>query len=344
MNRRGFRLLLAAAVVCCAAVVPVHAQIRALRVLPPPATARPGAAFPVIRWIDQSAEEIFPGFLSTITWYYATRPDGSDRRRMTTFFREDFSSGFMRNWRAFGEGQDWTVRKMGRTFLSGPGRSTAVSADRIASPDVVVSALVRVPEATGEAAVGLRVQADGSAYRFALSPAGVALMEADRLAGDRMVAGARGRTIEPGRWYWCEIGLMTRKREVVARARVFDEDHRRLVVELGAVDRPRNFRLLGPGQIALMGAADFAEVFVDPWGARWVDDSRNEFQWDTTELPEGEYYLVAEIVDGRNPARVITSEAPVRIRGFLAPPSPAPPGNKPDGTAAAPAPVVVVPN
>ena len=40
-----------------------------------------------------------------------------------------------------------------------------------------------------------------------------------------------------------------------------------------------------------------AVLYVDPWEARWADDTHNEFRWDTSQVPDGDYYVLAELSD-----------------------------------------------
>ncbi|HEU4752462.1 MAG TPA: hypothetical protein VFU47_05080, partial [Armatimonadota bacterium] len=51
--------------------------------------------------------------------------------------------------------------------------------------------------------------------------------------------------------------------------------------------------------VSLTGPAEFAEIYMDPWSARWCDDSDNTVRWNTSVVPDGDYFLVAELSDGR---------------------------------------------
>jgi len=265
-----------------------------------------------VQWNDQAPGDIDPGLLSSLTWYYASRLDASDRKRITTQFREDFVAGFMRNWRAEGaSAEGWAVRRDGRSYyLAGPSdASPAVTVDPTES-NVVISALVRPRSLQTGFTLGLRVQPNSGGYELRTTAGGLTITE-----GGRTVVEQRAPGLTAGAWYWYEVGLQSRKgREVVLRVRVFDEKRQRLLVDLVEYDRPGNGALLGPGRVSLSGPADFAELYVDPWEARWVDDCKNQFKWDTSVIPDGDYYLVAEVVDGKNPPRLVVSGYQVQVR------------------------------
>src|SRR5688572_27375873 len=144
------------------AVRPALSQTAGFRIIQPnqaPVPRAEGGSF-TVRWADPSAVTIDTGCLTAITWYYASQPDGSDRVRMVTQFREDFSEGFRHNWRAEGPfDYDWIVRKeTGRRFLSGRGDATPVISLDAPERDTVISALVRPRGLRNEFALGLRMQ------------------------------------------------------------------------------------------------------------------------------------------------------------------------------------------
>jgi len=52
--------------------------------------------------------------IPSITWYYATDPTGSDRKRATTLFHESFENGYQDQWLPVnGLRADWDVKHEG---------------------------------------------------------------------------------------------------------------------------------------------------------------------------------------------------------------------------------------
>src|SRR5262249_52838490 len=75
--------------------VPAVAQFAEFRILPP--TPPRGEAGPLpLRWADPNP---FQQDSTSITWYYSRTPDGQDRKRVVSSFRDDFSrKSFRQNW------------------------------------------------------------------------------------------------------------------------------------------------------------------------------------------------------------------------------------------------------
>jgi hypothetical protein len=265
-----------------------------------------------LRWSDRNLGTLDPGALESLTWYYATRKDGSDRKRLTTLFRDEFASDFARRWRCEGAIQsDWIVRRDGRQFLSVPGgavQSRAVSVDPL-NRDVVVSTLVRPRDLKIGFSLALRVRPNGSGYLLTTSEEGLRLLD-----GSRKIDGRSASKINVNSWYWYEVGLRTRKDEVMVRVRVFDENRTKLLVSWASFHRPENRELTAAGGIALAGPADFAEVYADPWDACWLDARGNALDWNAKNVPDGEYYIIAEVADGKKPAYRVVSNFKVEIK------------------------------
>jgi hypothetical protein len=287
---------------------PARAQSSAFQFTRPPSTRAVNGAY-AVRWEDRCAGCIDEG-LTSITWYFATRPDGSDRRRMATQFREDFDGGFSRNWRAQGPFNfDWVVRKDRRQFLAGGGNAGPVVSVEPTSGSGVVSALVRPQNPNTGFGLGLRMTADGNSYEVRAAGDVLRLLQGGQVLLERPLPARLGRS-----WYWCEVGMQTRKGDVCIRVRLLNEERDRLLASFVLEHRPQDPMLLKPGSIALWGPADFAEVYVDPWPSRWLDDFKNEFTWDTSQVRDGDYYLVAELIDGKSRPRLVVSPYQVQVR------------------------------
>ncbi len=68
----------------------------------------------------------------------------------------------------------------------------------------------------------------------------------------------------------------------------------------------------GPAGIALH-SGDFDDVYVDPISARFIRDKKNSLTWDTSNVPDGLYYIMAEIREN-NKKWTVTSKYPVKIQ------------------------------
>jgi hypothetical protein len=308
------RAVIAAGTLALAA--PAGAQLRSFDLPAPPSTRAAAGRF-TIRWEDRFGD-LFPNCLYSITWYYASSPAGEDRKRIVTEFRDDFSGGLRVNWEPQGLFPfDWEVRQergTGRRFLAAPRQGGPAVSRADFSRDVVLSVLMRPVGIAPEFSIGLRVQPNGRAYEVTTKEDVLRLTQAGRgiLGGE---ARLRGR-VSPLEWCWYEIGIQTRRnRDVEIRVRVFDARRERVLagLETPLFDRPLG-GLDGKGLISLTGPAHFAEVYVDPWSARWADDRRNFLVWNTEEVPDGDYYVVAEICDGKRPPVLVASKYQVQVR------------------------------
>jgi hypothetical protein len=296
---------------CFTAVARPARSQGAFRFQPPVSTRAVGGSY-TVRWTDDD-NGIADGCRS-ITWYYSPRSDGSDRKRMTTRYRDDFT-GYMARWKPEGAFNfDWKLRRDGERghVLYSRGESGPLYSREATDENVVVSTLVRPRNLKNDVCIGFRLGANGTGYEVR-SEGNVlrVLQEGEPLPG----AMRRVFEITPRKWYWYEVGLRSRRgKEVEIRVRIYDETRRVLACIPGIEDRPRNKALLRRGILALCGAADFAELYVDPWEARWADDTQNEFRWDTSQVPDGDYYVLAELSDAKGPAEVVVSPFQVEVR------------------------------
>lgn len=277
---------------------------------PSPVRAPGGAC--VVRWEDYSQERFDDG-LCSITWYYASRPDLSDRRRLTTQLHDDFRDDLSANWSVPEAGDhQWSRRsdrELDRKVLTGPAEGSPLVSRDVIGGNVVISALARPETPDSEFSLGVRVDQDGRGFELRRTRNGLQLREGSRVLAERpLSAGA-------GAWSWYEVGMRTRQnKEVELRVRVFDARRQALLASLYAVTRPAEADLLKAGALSLSGGADYAELYVDPWEARWADAAKNVFKWNTTALPDGDYYLVAELTGCRAASRLVVSPFQVQVR------------------------------
>jgi hypothetical protein len=313
MNRRWFAGVVAAAMIVAAVALPARSQDHGFQFLQPLNVRAVGGSY-TVRWQDNE-NALDDGSLRFITWYCSTQPDGSDKKRIKTYFREDFSQDFRRNWKVLGLGGNfsWSRRKdlrKERWLLACRDRGVGPAISAEATPQgVVVSTQVQPLDLRADFTLGFRVQQNGQGFELRTNGGKLQFIQGGKVLKEGPLFEVLGRN-----WYWYEVGLRTQKSEVEVRVRIFDENHERLLGRLRHVFRPGVRGLLDTGLIALGGPAEFAEVYVDPWAARWADDTRNEFRWDTSDIPDGDYYLVAELADGKNPPvpRVSTFQVQVR--------------------------------
>jgi len=312
--RKSAVLSLVGAASLILAALPARSQLSAFRIPQPASTLAVGGRY-TVNWDDRFFNELDPGCVYSVTWFYSATRAGDDRRRLNTGFRDDFTTGFRANWKPEGEFLfDWDVNRdprERRSYLVAPKvAGPAVSRD-LFPPNMVLSVLVRPYGVRNEFAIGLRRQPNERAYELRNQGDTIRLMQSGRVLAERRLL-----RVAPHEWYWYEIGCYTarRTREVEVRVRVFDARREKVLVNFDPVyDRPAGGLDRG-GLIYLTGPAHYAEVYVDPWEARWVDDRRNQLVWNTEGVPDGDYYLIAEVSDGRKPPERIVSDFQVQVR------------------------------
>lgn len=282
-----------------------------------PADTRADNGVFTVRWEDVRADDITPG-IRNITWFWERRSDGA-RGRMNSLFHDDFARGFRQNWQPESNLQfEWDLRRSPQdpdkgNLLYGGGDAGPSLSMHTLQADSVVSVLARPDGLTNQLRIGIRVQKDGR---------GIYLRHVKDNRAQVEVGGFTCRTVRlpmmrPGSWYWYELGARTLRGEVNVRVRLLNEDRTELLgqeefeVAHGARGAVRSVR--GQGRVLLQGPAYFAEVYVDPWSARWVDDRLNSFSWNTENLPDGAYRIVAELADQRGGVQRVTSTYEVQV-------------------------------
>jgi hypothetical protein len=311
MKLRAFVGIAAGTLAASLASSPVRAQLNSFEFLAPPSTVPVGRSF-TVRWVDVPVDGVHEGS-TNITWYYSAQPDGADRKRMTTLFRDDFNGGLIRNWRPDGPfSGDWELgpdpTQRDRRVLRGRGNSPLLSAAPLADEDFVLSVLVRPAGVGNRHAIGVAIQKNGQGYEVRTEGNGIKVMR-----DGEVLEQSRAPRMRPSEWYWYDIGVRRKRKDVELRVRVLDEARRSVMATLDCDDCPSRSFQKG-GLVALWGPADFREVFVDSWAARWVDDSRNVVEWDTSEVRDGEYYIVAELLDEKGTPRLAVSDYRVTVR------------------------------
>ncbi len=314
MKQLGWCALMAA--ICTVSFCPsASSQGIPISFRPPSATQAVDGMY-LVQWDDVGEQDPAVAPVS-IAWYYSLRPDGSDKRRLTTLLREDFSGGYLMRWQPNGPFQlDWSVkREIGGadsfSFLRGGREAGPILLKDTLPRDVVISVRVRPTGVKNEFGISLRPQGDDRGFDLRNSGLEVSLHE----QGKELQSQPLGEASFPRRWYWYEISCRNQQRAVEIRVRVYDEKRQRLLASFQPVwRRPAADTLLRAGGLALWGPADFAEVYVDPWQARWVDGRKNQLMWDTSGISDGSYYLIAETDDGRGKTRQYVSPYRVEVR------------------------------
>lgn len=300
-----------AALAFCA---PAHAQLSSFELPTPPSTRAVGGQY-VVRWEDKTVTPLY-SCLYSITWYYSASRTGEDRKRITTVFRDDFETGLRANWVPQGQFLfDWEVKQergTDRRYLVAPKLAGPAISRDVVPVDSVVSALAQPLGIKADFSIGLGIQANGRGYELQNTGDMIRVVQ-----GGRVLAGAERRALglNPTQWYWYEIGLRRKpNRTVEIRVRVFDEKREKVVLQFDPIyDRLPVWMDKG-GLLQLQGPAKFAEIYVDPWSSRWADDRKNEVIWNTDLVPNGDYYLIAEVHDGKSAPQLIASSYQVQVR------------------------------
>jgi hypothetical protein len=300
--------------VAALAAAPAIGQAIQFQILQPASTLSTRGRH-VIEWQDRGPIVAEPP--TAITWYSATRPDGEDRRRIVTLYQETLGEGFRANWQPEGLFDlGWMVKRDRdrRSVLSN--RDPAAGSCFLRNPPVgednlVLSVLARPNTLNASFSVGLRSRPRLPGYEIRTSLNTVTLQRAGEPLASWRCFGVR-----PLEWYWYELGVRTiRKREVEIRVRILDERQERCVAGIPPLtDRPPTREHLTGGTVSLTGPAEFAEVYLDPWHSRWTDARLDRVEWNTTGIPDGHYYLMATLCDGRKPPRTVTSDFQVEVR------------------------------
>jgi hypothetical protein len=291
-----------------APMAPSLAQAGALEIEAPAGT-KPVAGLYTFRW---RCNDLFDQGIRSVTWYYATDPDSPTKSRVVTSHQDNFTN-FRRSWRTDGPfGLDWTTRNergRGRSVLVGPrAGGPLISIDPV-ERDSVISLLARPTGLRNEFGIGFRIRQANRGFEVRNNQNTIRLVSGGEVLDERQLVGVRSQ-----QWFWYEIGSRTRGKDVEIRVRVYDEKRERLLVNFTHEHRPTEAALLQPGLVALWGPADFAELFVDPWSARWLDDEKRELRWNTRGVPDGDYYLIAELVDGNSAPQYVVSPFQVEVR------------------------------
>lgn len=292
------RSLWSALVVSVLAVgaLPAVAQL-SLVSLPPPASLQASTGTFTVPWEGPPPDGVDQHYVS-VAWYYSPKPDGSDRKRITTYLYDDFLN-YKVNWQAAGAfAFDWDIKKKdGHRFLSGPANATPLIYPQEIPVDSVVALKVRPQGSKNSWGMQLRVQPrTGASLELQNDGNRLKILE----SGNQLVSLSTPGIRPLKDWYWYEIGLKSRKgQDVEIRIRIYNEDRTAMLFSHCDSYKLSTRQLCKPGGIGLSGPAWFEELYVDPWNARWAADAKNSLKWDTTLVPNGDYYLIAEVSDGR---------------------------------------------
>lgn len=264
----------------------------------------------------EDPDAVDPSGLPSITWYYSPNPQGVNRQRVVTLFHDRFEGDFHNRWMSDNPlRQQWDVvrdgvRRRVRILRSQVGGGPLMSLDQFAPTNLVASVQLRpLPGAGG---FGVAVRASRS------DPSSYTLRGAAELVNPKNPAlgfVSPVNTVAENQWYWYELGVCTMKRRVEVRGRIWDGEHTRVLKTLRMEDIPGQAPGCPQGPlIGLLAGADFAEVYVDPWETRWLSGSKGDLVWDTTNVPNGRYWVMAEIRNQGPIARVRISDFQVTVQ------------------------------
>jgi hypothetical protein len=269
-----------------------------------------------VRWSRIQPELLDVKSPSSLTWYYATQPDGSDRQRVVTSFHQRFDEDFRDHWLPVNALRtDWAVERDGlrgaRRFLRGRVHGEPLVSVEQWPDSFVVSVRIRPQPGARDFGVGARASREQNSLYALRGWAELSNPQAPEFFRQKPLP-----QFEPEQWYWYELGVKNTKRDVVVRGRIWDGEHARVLQTLFGRDVPGQANCPNGKRIALLGGADFAELYVDPWDVRWPSVPRQEgtLEWDTRSVPNGDYYLIA-VTDkdfGRPGLRVSDFQVSVR--------------------------------
>src|SRR5262249_49726379 len=250
----------------------------------------------VIRWANHDDPDgLDRDWIPSVTWYYTTRSDGADRHRIVPAFHDRFENGFSDNWIPVNDvRQDWDLLPEGgrgrRVLRSRVNGDPLVSLDHWAN-NFVFSARLRPRQGAQRFGIAVRANRDSGAAYVLRGDAELLNPQDPQLDRQKQVGG-----VAAGAWFWYELGVRNRKEEVELRGRIWDGNHEH-VLDPGLYGRDCTTKTACPQgkRVALLPGADYSEVYVDPWEARWLSAPQGQFEWDTRNVPEGDYYVMAVV-------------------------------------------------
>lgn len=311
MRARVQVVVLLLALLFCVAVPRAESQNLGFRFVPPVNNLAVAGSHRVA-W--ESPGIILDPGLTSLTWYYATQPDGQDRKRMVTGVKYDFKQGFRNQWQTNGGfAFDWKVeedRDQKIWFLKTPRDGGEIIANDPVPANFVMSAMVRPAHLTAPFGMRFRGQPTGEYMELLFSPRDNQF----QLSGKGLRPKVwRMPLLRTRNWYWVEVGVRNLTRETETRVRIYDEKRQNIVFSDTYNGRP-DPRLLRDGLISLLPYAEYGNIYLDRWETRWLDGSGKELRWDTSQVPNGKYYLIAEIHTGRGTPQMVTSDFQVEVR------------------------------
>ena len=258
----------------------------------------------VIKWSDNDSGD------GIITWFYTEDAKGKNPKRITTLFHDDFENGATGNWEPRPNSR-WIIARdpdnPENLIVKCQTGNEYLGTVRKDFSDVVVSARVWTPES----AIAVRYSPEGetSSYRLRRMnqklyiwkrPGNMGISELDYPNTEKWVTYELAvHNLENGS-IALEGWIISEKGELLMRITGVDE---------GQNQSPKNAK---PAGIALH-SGDFDDVYVDPISARFIRDKTNSLIWDTSNVPNGLYYIMAEIREGNKKWTVI-SKYPINIQ------------------------------
>lgn len=313
MRARVQVVVLLLALLSCLAAPRVESQNLGFRFVPPVNNLAVAGSHRVT-W--ESPGIILDPGLTSLTWFYASQPDGADRKRMVTGAKYDFKNGFRTEWQANGGFLfDWKVdedREKKIWFLRTPRGGGEIIANDPVPADFVLSAMVRPTHLAEEFGLRFRGQPGGEFMELRFIPRDNQL----QLIGKGLKPAIwRMPPMRLRQWHWVEVGVRNFKREVETRVRIYDETRRNVLFSDSYNGRPDKVLVNNrPGLIALVPFAEYADIYLDRWESRWLDGSARELRWDTSRVPNGKYFLVVELHTGRGAPQTVVSDFQVEVR------------------------------
>lgn len=253
-----------------------------------------------VTWTDSDSGD------AIIRWFYAEDVKGKNRQRMVTLFHDDFEDGATKRWQPR-VNSHWRIvgdlKNPKNLVVHCETSNEYLGTTRRDFGDVVVSA--RMFGANGGIAVRYSPEGEPPSYRLRGN------LRLWKRPGNTGIATTNYPAESDWRTY--EVGARNLSDGSVSLdGWVFSAGGKLLAratgIDSGQNGEPKNIK---PAGIALHDDY-FDDVYVDPVSARFVKDKENRFAWNTSRVPDGQYYLLAEVWDG---AKVTTavSRHPIQV-------------------------------
>ncbi len=258
----------------------------------------------IIKWSDNDSGD------AIITWFYTESAKGKNPKRIATLFHDDFENGATESWEPRPNSR-WVITRdpdnPDNLIVSCQTANEYLGTVKRDFSDVVVSARTR----TTESGIAVRYSPEGetSSYRLRCMNQKIYLWKRPGNTGISELDFPR-----EAKWITYELAVYNLENGSPALEGWVISENGDLLLRIKGVDEGQNQmpKNIEPAGIALH-SGDFDDVYVDPISARFIKDKKNSLRWDTSNVPDGTYYIMAEIREGDKKWTVF-SKYPIKIQ------------------------------